>query len=476
MKNSTILKKLPLFFLLLLSFSCSKKSKLPKDTGLSLASVISKTPKKVVPPKLEVPSNYPQEDWTLAPSLKQAFVDGGYFERLGIACESGEILNSEIAKGLAYQANSTTPGNECKPQFIFWYPKPSFNETFTDSSGTTIKVPTKINFGIKMDPFLKGVSDAKMQMRGHVLVWHSQTFDWFFTKDYSDSVTYDENGNPNNLADKKTMTARQEWYIKSVLEHAAQWEEEHGYAGSKTEKESGKKHLIYAWDVVNEAAADDAKQNGEYLRGATVSTKNKSADKGGSRWYQIYGDDSFIVNAFRFANAYAPKDVLLVYNDYNTYLEWTQGYKTSAIKTIVKNIQKAPSLKVNGKDVKPRIDVVGMQCHVGDTYPSLSGVETAIKSILDLNVDIHVTEFDIATKKKSGNSLFAKYMNLFMKYSKSKGTTINGKGITGVTYWGINDENSWISKNGSQFPLLFTKKGNTYYTKDCFYEILKLVE
>lgn len=416
-------------------------------------------------------------DWKKAPSLKAAFVDTGYFDRFGIACELNEISSKSTAQGLAYQANSTTPGNECKPQFVFWYPKPAIDGTYTDSTGKTIKVPSKLNFEAKMDPYLKAVSNAGLQMRGHVLLWHSQTPEWFFTKNFEDEVTVDANGVPTNLADKATMEARQEWYIKSVLEHVYAWEEANGYAGKKTEKESGKKHLVYAWDVVNEAAADDATKT-KYLRGDTPNTKNKAPNApngNGSRWFQIFGDDTFIVNAFRLANAYAPSDVLLAYNDYNSYLEWTEGYKTSAIKSIVKAVQNGASKKIEGKSVKPRIDVIGMQCHVGETFPTLSGVETAIKTLLGLGVDIHITEFDVATKKKTDQPLFQQYFKLFMKYSKYKGTTVNGHGITGVTVWGINDEDSWIG-NGTQFPLLFTKKGSKYLTKECFSDVVNLTK
>ena len=51
-----------------------------------------------------------------------------------------------------------------------------------------------------------------IQMRGHVLVWHSQTPKWFFKENYSTDANA-------AYVDKATMTARQEWYIKSVLEH-----------------------------------------------------------------------------------------------------------------------------------------------------------------------------------------------------------------------------------------------------------------
>lgn len=69
--------------------------------------------------------NVAGNSWLDAPSLKETFVDGGYFDRFGLACEYDEISNSGIAEGLKYHANTTTPGNELKPQFVFWYPKPS---------------------------------------------------------------------------------------------------------------------------------------------------------------------------------------------------------------------------------------------------------------------------------------------------------------------------------------------------------------
>ena len=37
------------------------------------------------------------ENWLDAPSLKETVVDGGYFDRFGLACEYDEISNSEIA-------------------------------------------------------------------------------------------------------------------------------------------------------------------------------------------------------------------------------------------------------------------------------------------------------------------------------------------------------------------------------------------
>ena len=45
-------------------------------------------------------------------------------------------------------------------------------------------------------------------MRGHTLVWHSQTPDWLFYEDYDTSKKY---------VDRDTMLKRMEAYIKKVM-------------------------------------------------------------------------------------------------------------------------------------------------------------------------------------------------------------------------------------------------------------------
>lgn len=50
----------------------------------------------------------------------------------------------------------------------------------------------------------------KIRVRGHVLVWHSQTPEWFFHEDYNVAKPY---------VDKETMNRRLEWFISSVFDH-----------------------------------------------------------------------------------------------------------------------------------------------------------------------------------------------------------------------------------------------------------------
>lgn len=397
--------------------------------------------------------------WTdeTVPSLKETYAD--YFESFGIACEykpwnrSPELQSAAVRKGLSKHADSITMGNEFKPDSIIGIPwgktqAELSGETFTASNGKTISVP-KLNGLTQAANILADCKAAGLVMRGHVLTWHSQTPDAFFAEDYNPKTS---NGLLTNAVDKEIMTARHEWYIKSLLEFVKNWE---------TENNDGK-HIIWAWDVVNEATADDAQRtytgdSQNWLRGSTPNTKDKAPGDGGSRWYQIYGSEEFILNAFIFANKYAPSDVKLCYNDYNEYMDYSGGYKTSAILHLADKIRKTDGA---------RLDAIGMQSHVGETWPGASAYESALKRYLDAGYDVHVTELDIAaTSQASAAKLYGEYFKMLKKYGKQyDGST----SIKNLTLWGICSEDSWISQNGKQFPLLFTRSGTNYYTNSSF--------
>ncbi|MCF0176375.1 MAG: endo-1,4-beta-xylanase, partial [Bacteroidales bacterium] len=331
----------------------------------------------------DAPDTTGGQKWDSVDSLKNAYADSGIFDYIGFASTLDEINDETKASLLAKHGNTTTLGNEAKPQWILWYYNgtPSHNNTFTASNGKTISVPDSLptttdpNHGLGgLATALKVCMDKGIQMRGHVLTWHSQTFDWFFCEDYD--VT-------KGLTDKATMTARHEWYIKTVLDFVANWEAQNLTAEWKA---SHGDHIIYSWDVVNEAVADDPLAN-EYIRGSTPGTSTNikelavgcHSENGTSRWYQIYGSDEFIVNAFRFANKYAPKDVTLCYNDYNEYMEYAnpqnngRGIKRTGI---IKLLNTIISHK-NDEILPTRIDAFGMQSHFSD-WVSFSSVENAI--------------------------------------------------------------------------------------------------
>ena len=389
--------------------------------------------------------------WIEAPSLKEAYV--GKIDYIGVAVphtqwpSNQEILpSSTVQSGMKRHFSSFTMENEMKPDFLMgtYYPgAPKSFEDFTDSNGKTIKVPkNQLQFGT-LDQCLSVAKKNGLKMRGHVLVWHSQTADWFFKEGYKSS---------GKLVDKETMTARQEWYIKSVLEHIKKWED----------KNNGGKRIVYCWDVVNEAASD----SGTKLRDS------------GSNWYSIYKSDEFIVNAFRFANKYAPKEVLLAYNDYN---ECMPNKRTMILKII-------DSIKSHEKDAKlpSRIDVLGMQSHIKQNNPTISEYEKTIQMYLAKDVDVHITEIEIASMSKADaenpEKLKEAYKNTFKMFLRNAKTK-NKRGISSVTFWGLHDGVTWLNvpSNGQlqwlnnviQYPLIFDKNLNA---KPAFYGVLEAAQ
>lgn len=429
-----------------------------------------------------------QDNWLAdsVPSIKQTYSDT--FDYIGLAVEYGnfglkytgnnkytgtythdkswgtpsELYYSEVQQGISKHANTITLGNELKPQFLLqWWDGDGFSQpttTFTASNGQTIQVPASLNGEALIYATLNAAKNAGVKMRGHVLTWHSQTPEGFFREKYSKDGA---------LVSKEVMTARHEWYIKTVLECVAQWEKANGYAG----KETGN-HLIWAWDVVNEAMADDAGTtytgtNQNWLRGSTSETQGKDPANGGSRWYEIYKNEDFIINAFRFANAYAPADVKLCYNDYNEYM----ANKTSAIEHIADLIKNGSEQTVGGKNVKPRLDAIAMQSHVGTSWPSLSEYESALKKFLAI-ADVHVSELDFSAETpQEAEKAYADYFKMLKKYGKNYNGTHK---ITCVTIWGINNESSWINPSNGKttYPLLFNKVGDTYDTNNSFWAVI----
>ena len=373
----------------------------------------------------------PQPNWKDVPALKDAYTK--YFDYFGFAIPENQLKDKNIMEGVRWQASSFTCENECKPDFIFNWAKPTSTVDFKAEDGKTYAVPPSLaGFG-RLDQILTIARDNGMQMRGHVLVWHGQTADWFFKVNYNSD---------NEKVDKATMTARQEWYIKSVLEHVKNWEKEN----------NGGKRIITTWDVVNEACTDGSWEDNP-LRTA-------------SPWFEIYGDDTFIVKAFRFANRYAPSDVKLAYNDYSSY----SPAKTKAICRVVQDIQTA-------RDA--RIDVVGMQSHVSMSYPTVIDYEKAVHQFLALGVDVQVTEFDLAfggrlTSQELLAERYGEYFTMFLNNRKLPGKN----GICGITLWGTRDEVSWIRNNTDdmnkvQRPLLFEKD---YECKPAFFKVLEVAQ
>lgn len=309
-------------------------------------------------------------DTSSYPSLKELYEDDFLF---GIATTDDMMDVEEYRKLISRQFNSMTLGNSFKPDSLL-----DRNETLSDL-GKYMECPA-----IKFDNVKKELDFAVqcgMTVRGHTLVWHSQTPGWIFYKDY------DPGG---ELADRELMLKRMENYIKTVVT----WADEN-YPG-----------LVSCWDVVNEAADDG----------------------GGMRkslWYQTIGED-YVQRAFEYARKYAPEGTKLFYNDYNSY----QTKKQSDI------IEMITPIIADGN-----IDGMGMQSHI-NTDISVALYMAALKRYADLGLEIHVTELDIGVKRSDGwrdvqGEYFRKYMTELLKAER------NGANVTSVTIWGLTDCISW---------------------------------
>jgi endo-1,4-beta-xylanase len=263
-----------------------------------------------------------------------------------------------------------------------------------------------------------------IKVRGHNLCWHAQAPRWMFR----DSVNH--------------TTVSKEVLLQRLKDHI------YAVAG----RYKGK---IYAWDVVNEAVADDS---ATYLRK--------------SQWFNICGED-FIAAAFRYAHEADP-NAALFYNDYNT----EQPIKREKIYRLVKGL----------KDAGVPIDGVGLQAHWSISTPTREELEKSIQMFSSLGLQVQITELDVSVYAgRQGGQLIQgqrpggqqvagftpdmeqkqleKYKMAFEVFRKYK------KQITGVTFWNLSDQYSWLDGRGRKnYPLLFD---TAYQPKKAYYEVVK---
>ena len=170
---------------------------------------------------------------------------------------------------------------------------------------------------------------------------------------------------------------------------------------------------------------------------------------GQSAWVKVFGDDSFINYAFKFARQYAPEGCKLFYNDYN---EYTPAKRDGIIKKIKELVKEG------------NIDGIGMQSHIGMSYPSIELYEEAFRKYDELGLEIHITELDIDQKSNSQESMLdlaQRYQDVFNLFKKLVNEGVN---LTAVITWGISDSSSWIGG----YPNLFD---TDYQAKDAFYAV-----
>ena len=265
----------------------------------------------------------------------------------------------------------------------------------------------------------------KMILRGHTLVWHSQTPAQFFTDDQGNQLS------------KEQLYERLKIYMREVI--------------------SRYKDVVFCWDVVNEALSD---REGEIYRTT-------------SRWYQICGKD-YIADAFRIARSVNP-DVKLIYNDYNL----VDPAKLERAYTMLKEL----------KDAGVPVDGVGLQAHWSNdiTAEMLQNAISRLSSLgLEIQItELDVTTYtsyhgDGARNQVQETQPYSKEVEDRLADSYGRFFSVlhkNADKITSITFWGLNDGMTWLNgfpvRGRTDYPLLFDremKPKKAYYSVKSVYQ------
>jgi endo-1,4-beta-xylanase len=260
------------------------------------------------------------------------------------------------------------------------HPRPGSDESAFDFAGA--------------DRLVEFAQKNGLKVRGHTLVWHNQNPPWITSGELK----------PEELA------RALEGHIDRVVGR---------YAGK-----------VYAWDVVNEAFADDGSMR------HTV-------------WYDRPGiglsGTAYIERALRRAREADPK-ARLFYNDYGAE---TLGPKADAIFAMAKDF----------RERGVPLDGIGFQAHLimpMDNPGALESIEKNFERFAKLGLDIEITELDIRLSSGSPDALAAQagfYERLVALCRRQHRCKL-------IQTWGVSDKHSWIPRafRGMGWALLWDDK------------------
>lgn len=300
------------------------------------------------------------------------------FFKIGVAVNPDTLeKDGELIKT---QFNSITAENQMKPSEL----QPEEGNYSFDTADSIVEFAKKNN----------------MKMRGHVLVWHNQTPDWFF-KD------------GNKKASRELALKRMQEHIEVVMNRY--------------------KDPFDAWDVCNEVIADEGN---DILRD--------------SPWRDIVGDD-FIEKAFEFAREVDP-NMALFYNDYNE----SHPAKRDKIYKLVKSLvdKKVPidgiGLQAHWGLEDPSLDNIrraiekyaslGLRLHITE-------MDVSVFQFEDRRKDLTEPTHEMLEKQAER---YDSFFNIFREYKDV---------IDSVTLWAASDRYNWLNdfpvRGRRNWPMLF---------------------
>lgn len=271
----------------------------------------------------------------------------------------------------------------------------------------------------------------KLFILGHTLMWHYQVPDWVFKN---------QDGSEKSRAQ---LLDELRAHIRTVVGR---------YKGRVT-----------AWDVVNEAVADNGGLN---------------LDR---PWYKILGEEG-IIEAFRVAHETDP-DAELYYNEFCLWLPEKQ-------KTVLDLVAKIRAAGL-------RIDGVGLQEHITIASPTIAEMEGVLKAFEAAKIPVMITELDVSVLPRPDNytgadiaratansaqydpyhnglpeakqqELANHYEALFDLYRK------HASNIKRINFWGVTDADTWLDgwpiPGRRDYPLLFDRD---HKPKPAYFAVIK---
>ncbi len=233
------------------------------------------------------------------------------------------------------------------------------------------------------------------RVKGHTLIWHGSVPGWVGAL---------------SAADLRTVF---ESHIRAVGQH---------YRGR-----------LLAWDVVNEAVADD----GSGLRDTVFRQKL---------------GDGYIADAFRLADEADPQ-ALLFYNDYGGE---DMGSKSNRIYDLVRG------LKAQGV----RVDGVGLQMHVSaNGRPSDASIAANMARLAALGLIVNISEMDVRINSVGGSTQ-TRLDAQKSAYHDIVRLCVVEPACHAVTFWGFTDAHTWIA---GDMPLLYDAQ---YARKPAYFGVL----
>jgi endo-1,4-beta-xylanase len=255
-----------------------------------------------------------------------------------------------------------------------------------------------------------------MKMTGHTFVWHRMQPDWLFA-----------DLKPGDPASIDKLKERLRTHINTMVKRYGD--------------------VVDNWDVVNEAISDTPEK----------LYRDGSED---SKWYEIYGNESYIVDAFSYAKEALEKatgsaEGKMYYNEYG------EGPKFDKCIKLAKWLRDEKGIPVAG---------IGIQAHWNLEWPPVDEVQRMIDEARSAGFKVKISELDLSIYSKDDwankvwepGKLFDeqvkeaqanRFGSLFATFRKNKDA------ITSVTTWGVADDSTWLDAfpvaGRNNYPLLF---------------------